>query len=535
MDIDQVPLRRLRERFRGRITSGARHFTSNLTSDRAAAGYYHAALLIPVILYSLAVLHPLLNNHFHSDEAIYSHWAEYIASGRDFMLNHQAVDKPPLLLYLMALSFNIFGISELSARLPSLMAGVVTIFAVRSFADRTLGKSYGLLAALLTGCSPYLILFGPTAFADPLLTAFLAVSLSMLAAGRPFLSGVFWGLALASKQQAAFFIPLMLALAPFFAAKTKNPSGRRWLLTWLAGAVVAFAPVIVWQLNRSYPTNFWQQSLTSYGGLTFDPGKIGFRLAGFAGLFYYFTGSHLFNTVLIILSLGVIGSDIHALAARKENQDGQLAFDAIILAFTGLYLLAHSILTMQVWDRYLLPLLPLWAVWSARALSVPLEWVKARWPLRFDRYEGQRALYLLLIFMLAAMLLMPSVADASASRFPIGGDHGAYHGLPAMITTMRSVLPADATIFHHWLGWHYRFYFFNDPYTLIYWTDEQVLLQRAQEIGDHAYIVFPSWRSATEPRALLASHGLIFEEMYRTMRSDGSPAFILYHIRNSNR
>ena len=43
------------------------------------------------------------------------------------MLTGVPVDKPPLLIYLTALSFFVFGQSELAARLPNLIASVISV------------------------------------------------------------------------------------------------------------------------------------------------------------------------------------------------------------------------------------------------------------------------------------------------------------------------------------------------------------------------------------------------------------------------
>ena len=55
------------------------------------------------ILGALARLVPIATNCFHQDEALYSTWALYIATGRDMLLNGFPVDKPPLFLYSLAL------------------------------------------------------------------------------------------------------------------------------------------------------------------------------------------------------------------------------------------------------------------------------------------------------------------------------------------------------------------------------------------------------------------------------------------------
>src|SRR5512146_2567861 len=72
-------------------------------------------------------LGPLFGNRFHPDEALFSTWALKIAQGENLLLAGLPVDKPPLLIYLTALSFFVLGQSELAARLPNLIASVISV------------------------------------------------------------------------------------------------------------------------------------------------------------------------------------------------------------------------------------------------------------------------------------------------------------------------------------------------------------------------------------------------------------------------
>ncbi len=51
---------------------------------------------------------------------------------------------------------------------------------------------------------------------------------------------------------------------------------------------------------------------------------------------------------------------------------------------------------------------------------------------------------------------------AAAGALPIGGDHGAYAGLPAAIEQVRTLGGEQYVLYHQALGWHYRFYLYND-------------------------------------------------------------------------
>ena len=96
---------------------------------RGWAGSHWAALGLALLMIVGAVLRlaPIGANRFHQDEALYSFWALQIATGRDLILNHSRVDKPPLLIYTLALCFKLFGPSEAAARLPSELSSVASI------------------------------------------------------------------------------------------------------------------------------------------------------------------------------------------------------------------------------------------------------------------------------------------------------------------------------------------------------------------------------------------------------------------------
>ena len=64
-----------------------------------------SAIVVTVTFLSAIVLRiiPWLTNYpLHRDEALYGYWARLIASGQDPLLLIPWVDKPPLVLYLLA-------------------------------------------------------------------------------------------------------------------------------------------------------------------------------------------------------------------------------------------------------------------------------------------------------------------------------------------------------------------------------------------------------------------------------------------------
>ena len=189
-------------------------------------------LLICALAFALR-LGPLFDNRFHPDEALFSTWALKIAQGQNLLLNGVPVDKPPLLIYLTALSFFIFGQSELAARLPNLIASVISVPLVwwlgigtlgngrlgtgrlvggRSDDQSTLCQSTRLVPPLLLALSPFAILFAPTAFLDPLMVMLGLASLVAASRGRAGWAGILLSLSFATKVQGLFFLPLIFVM-----------------------------------------------------------------------------------------------------------------------------------------------------------------------------------------------------------------------------------------------------------------------------------------------------------------------------------
>jgi hypothetical protein len=81
---------------------------------------------------------------------------------------------------------------------------------------------------------------------------------------------------------------------------------------------------------------------------------------------------------------------------------------------------------------------------------------------------------------------------------------------------------------------HWRFYLWGSPYDFRAWTSPTDLAEQAAERqGARRYVVFPSWRSATEARLALVDAGLIMREVHRSFRDDGSVSFTVYRIQEA--
>ncbi len=116
----------------------------------------------------------LFANRFQADEALFATWAREIAVWRDPLLAMQPVDKPPLLFYLQALFYPLFGPVEFAARWPIWIASLLLVPLVGILAWKLYRQvETAVFAAALVALFPLAIQFSPTAFTDPLLTFFL--------------------------------------------------------------------------------------------------------------------------------------------------------------------------------------------------------------------------------------------------------------------------------------------------------------------------------------------------------------------------
>ena len=96
-----------------------------------------------------------------------------------------------------------------------------------------------------------------------------------------------------------------------------------------------------------------------------------------------------------------------------------------------------------------------------------------------------------------------------------------------MAAYLRGHIGADSTLYHQWLGTHWRFYLWDYPYDLQYWAEPAELVAKAE--AGHL-IAYPAWQSETEIRLALHQAGLSLRQLTRAYGPDGAPSIILYRI-----
>ncbi|HOE12747.1 MAG TPA: glycosyltransferase family 39 protein [bacterium] len=114
--------------------------------------------LVALLLCALSVLPNLPWTTFYDrDEGYYAGCArEMILRGDPFVPHFNGepwLEKPPLTIWMMALSMKVFGQNEFAARLPSALAGLLAVWMTYSLARRMYTLTAGVLAGVILGTS----------------------------------------------------------------------------------------------------------------------------------------------------------------------------------------------------------------------------------------------------------------------------------------------------------------------------------------------------------------------------------------------
>jgi 4-amino-4-deoxy-L-arabinose transferase-like glycosyltransferase len=464
-------------------------------------------------------LSSLLRHPLHSDEALYGYWGLLIGRGRDPWLSGVPVYKPPLLPYLVTASQWLLGDSEFALRLPGLMAGLLTVALVGALAQALYrDRGTAAIAALAIALSPFAVALSGTAFPDPLMVTLGLAACVAAARDRPGWAGLLVGCSFAAKQTGLVWLPLatLLSISP-----SRSPHRRlQSLLSILVGGASVVALVFAWDAARvaQGASGFWQVGVVGYGGLRLTwPHELWQRLRDWSGLLGYLYGSLAVNALLPVGLLALAWTSL----MRRPGAPAAFA-DLLLVSFSLIYVLFHWLLAFPIWDRYLLPLVPLLAVLLGRIIS------RAILRLRCFTLSRRSALAGLLL----ALLLAGPALKVSAGRYPIGRERAAYQGIGDVVSFFGR-LAEGSVVYHHWLGWHYHYALFDGPVYLAYWPTPAWLARDVQAFGDREprYVAFPAWESAARVGRALADVGYALEPVLTTAHRDGSPSFTVYAIR----
>ena len=273
-------------------------------------------------------------------------WATPYLAGQPFF------DKPPLVVWLAAVAFKVFGVSTWSARLPSVGLGIAACLVLWRLGAFLFDDRVGLAAGAFLALTPGFVRFGSTLLLDTALV--LGALAGLLAAARAFArggrglwwAGVWFGVAFLGKGALALGAPAVLAVL-----WVATPAARRPPWRAVAAAALAFLGVVLpWYLHE---TRLWGWRFV-HGSVNDVSNKMG----GYPGAAVYLRA---LVTTLPWLPVAALGAWRSWRGA--ERGDGLRLLTVWTLVAYGFLFAAgkHS-------PRYLMLLHPALGLWAALAL-----------------------------------------------------------------------------------------------------------------------------------------------------------------------
>lgn len=122
-------------------------------------------------------------------------------------------EKPPLFIWMQALSMKVFGVGEFAARFPNAIMGIVTLLTLFHCGLKSENERFGLLWAGLYAISFFPFIYFKTGIIDPWFNYFIFLGIYFFSryaddkkTGQAALSGLFTGLAVLTKGPVGFLI-----------------------------------------------------------------------------------------------------------------------------------------------------------------------------------------------------------------------------------------------------------------------------------------------------------------------------------------
>ena len=482
---------------------------------------WHRWGLCTLVLIAFALNLRLLDRYpLREDEAIYSIWALHFWQ-HDPLLLTVWPDKPPLFYWTLAPLLQLFGATGAGARWLNIALSILTPLVVGASARQLCDAKAGLVAAMVMALNPFALSFAATVYTDPLLVFCGQLALYCALSGWSLGAGLWLSAAMMTKQQGVLYLPLVVGSLLLYSNQTEKPSfsldvakpiapaqvsrtaiknsvfgsarsiiqrrnrsgeRARWqtFLHFALGMGIVIAPILYWDsLRWQVAPSPWDLGVRNYGAVTLlPPAQWLVRWAAWWPLLWHLVASNALWIMGALLGLG-------ACWPVRSTTDRSTNFIPILLLLWSMgFCLLHLVSSVQVWDRYLLPLAPMVALMAAWA------WRYRPQPYHYRQWQGISALVLL--------LLVPPALKAANGGFPLGGDHGDYAGLVEATKWLRAYAPTNVILYHQQLGWQEQFYFYTEQTTKRYelrWFPNPVYLadNAAKSPYKRRFLIQPQW------------------------------------------
>ncbi len=299
-----------------------------------------------------------------ADEQTYSQWAFHMVKTGDY-LNPWAfgglaiwMGKPPLYIWLMSLSYQIFGVNNFASRFWSPVFGALSLILTFYLGKQLYNRYVGFLSAVVLGTFTTFYVFAGHAMTDVTFVFFILASIYFLLLGEKTgdtknvaLSGLFFGLALMTKQIIALLIPLIVF--SYFTATKRSIRflfAKRFALFWGVGLLLVL-PWVVY-MTFQFGFEFWQVFLV-YSNLTRAISPIEGHSEGYL---YYFTQFASTETLLWVIFMPfATGLCLINTIVRHAKED------ALVLVWVSIVVAVFTLAQTKLY-WYILPAFPAFAI-----------------------------------------------------------------------------------------------------------------------------------------------------------------------------
>ena len=330
------------------------------------------------------------------DEPRYSQVAREMLNNRDFITptlgGNPWFEKPVLLYWLQAAAYALFGVNEWSARLPSILAAVFTVWITAWTVWRFTHREPALIAGLVLATSLFFIGFGHAATFDMLLTACVATSLCcfLLHEMEP-RRGWLWAAYAATGAGVlakGFVAPIVIGLAMFTYLIAEGKLKRISQYRPVAGSLLALGVAGVWlvPVTLVHGAQFWDDFFFQHHLMRYTTSQFHRSQGVFFYVSIFLAGSYPWTTALFLKSESFSG-------ARPLRRMAWCWFLSTFVFFS---------LSQSKLPGYILPLMPAFAMLAGLSL-----------------YDSPRHPRRLIVLFSALQFLMVIALFLSARSFPL--------------------------------------------------------------------------------------------------------------------
>ena len=299
-----------------------------------------------------------------ADEQTYSQGAFYMIKNGDYLTpwaygGISWIGKPPLIIWLMSLAYQVLGVNNFATRLWGSVFGALSLVVVFYLGKTLYNRYVGFLSAIVLGTFTTFYMSARHAMTDVPCAFFILTGVYFFILSEETenpqryvaLSGMLFGLAFMTKQIVALLIPLIVF---FYLAVTKRSIRflftKRFALFWGVGLLV-FSPWVIYMSIR-FGLEFWQWFLVRDAIMrTVSPleGHVG-------GYLYYFSylvnNENLFWVILLPFAVGLCA--FNSVIKRLKE-------DILILVWMLIVLVVFTFAQTKIrW--YILPVFPAFAI-----------------------------------------------------------------------------------------------------------------------------------------------------------------------------